>query len=113
MTPQEGIALLLQANRRWDRRGRLGARQPDLINPPAQTIIPRFDGERKAQVGLGILVRAVNRRFVRQRRQASQRSKHLLGRTFENTAAPPAKEGIATKKAACAIIRQVSAGVPR
>ena len=57
-----------------------------------------FDGQRKLQVGQGVLVGAAHPRGPWQGGQAVKRVQHLGRRAFKQTPAPPRKKRIATKK---------------
>ncbi len=65
------------------------------MDSPLQFEIVGLYRDCETGVGVGVLVRAIDQRFIRPRHDLLQRAPHLLGRAFEQAAAPHRKQRIA------------------
>lgn len=104
---QERIGGSFNGKRGWHSRQSLGANHRDFISPTTQGTIPRLDGERETQIGLGILVRAINLCIAGKRGKPHQGFMHRLRRAFKNTSATAREQRIPAKQTAAAVIRQM------
>ena len=95
---QEGVGGFFQ--RDAGGQGGLGGRAllRDLFDAPLHIGVMRFAGQREAQVGGGVFVRAIHAGVTGQLREALQGVKQLRGRTFEVPAAACAEQRIAAKQ---------------
>ena len=81
------------------RVGRLAAQLlRDLFDAPLHVRVMRFAGQREAQVGGGVFVRAIHAGVAGQLREALQGVMQLRGRAFEIPAAACAEQHIAAKQ---------------
>ncbi|MOA02368.1 hypothetical protein D3C78_1218160 [compost metagenome] len=95
---QEGVAGLLDRQRRGQGRQALLAQAGGFPGALLQGGIVRLHGQGEAQVAQGVLVGAVHAGLRRQAGQALQRGVHLLGGAFEQAAATGGEQGVAAEQ---------------
>src|SRR5690606_29498517 len=86
--------LPLLAQERGNRRLAAGPSCVDFRRARPQLFVVRFDGEGKASIGLGVLMRAIDPGLSWQPPQLLQGIPHLRGRPLEKTSAAEGEERI-------------------